>query len=423
MNTQLNIVIPALNLWDMTANCLRSLAENTPGDDFRVTLVDNGSDDPTPDEAPDLGRSLFGERFAFLRNERNRNFGPACNQGAASCEAEFVLFLNNDTLLTPDWTEPLLAAFREDPVLGAAGPLLLYPNSRRVQHAGIAFAPTLAVEHLYEQFPATHPALARRRKLQAVTGAAFMLRAEVFAACGGFHADYVNGSEDMDLCCRVRERGLTVSCIPRSTVLHFASATPGRFAHDDANASLLRRRCPAGFVPDLAGLAREDGFELRLTPWLSAHLALPPARERELNQALAGTPDPGRCLETLLAEPLWQGGYAILGRQLESRGLWAEATELRFLQACFFPTRETYKALRRAAGKAGLLDLARDASGRLEHIEEMLADRERLAATARSAAERLRAQGEDDLARRCEEIASAPTADGGQAADSDDPRY
>ena len=337
--------------------------------------------------------------------------------------SEFVLFLNNDTLLTSNWTAPLLAAFLEDPGLGAAGPLLLYPGSRRVQHAGIAFAPTLAVEHLYEQFPAGHPALARRRRLQAATGAALMLRQAVFDACGGFCADYVNGSEDMDLCRQVRRRGLAVSCIPGSTVLHFASATPGRFSHDDANAALLRRRCPDGFVPDLHAQAREDGFELRLTPWMSAHLALPPAREAELNRGLAGPADPARWLEGLLAEPLWAGGYAALGRHLEGRGLWAEATELRFLQACFFPTVETYKALRRVAGKAGHLDLARDAAARLEHIAALLADRPRLAATARAAAVRLRDQGDEDLARQCEEIAGQPAADGGAASDSDDPRY
>jgi GT2 family glycosyltransferase len=404
VRTTLNIVIPALNLWDTTAACLRSLAENTPGTDFRATLVDNGSTDQTPAEAPGLGRSLFGERFAFLRNERNLNFGPACNQGAAAVEAEFVLFLNNDTLLTPGWTGPLLEAFSQDPNLGAAGPLLLYPGSRRVQHAGIAFAPTLAVEHLYEQFPANHPALARRRKLQAATGAALMLRRAVFDACGGFFPGYANGSEDMDLCHQVRGRGLSISCIPESTVLHLASATPGRFARDDANAALLRRRCPDGFAPDLHALAREDGFALRLTPWLSAHLALPAEREDELNRALAGPPAPGRWLETLLAEPLWRGGYTAVGKHLEERCLWAEAVELRFLEASFFPVVDSYKALRRAAGKAGHLDLAKDAAARLERIAALAADRARLAGMAASAATRLRDQGEEELARECEKI-------------------
>ena len=404
MSALLNIVIPALNLWDLTAQCLRSLAEHTPGGNFAVTLVDNGSTDATPAEAPALGCSLFGDRFSLVRNERNLNFGPACNQGAAAREAAFVLFLNNDTLLTPGWTAPLLEAFAADDTLGAAGPLLLYPGSRRVQHCGIAFAPTLAVEHLYEQFPATHPALARRRSLQAATGAALMLRRGVFDACGGFFPDYVNGSEDMDLCRQVRSRGLTVSCIPGSTVLHLASATPGRFSHDDANAALLRRRCPDGFAPDLHALAREDGFELRLTPWLSAHLALPAAREEELNRGLAGPPDPARWLETLLAEPLWASGYDAVGAHLEERGMWAEAVELRFLQTSFFPLANSYKALRRAAGKAGHLDLAKDAAARLEHIAALLADRARLSGMAASAAARLRDQGDEELARQCEGI-------------------
>lgn len=184
------IIIPAYGLARRTAACLTSLRRQTQGGYFRVTVVDDASPDDTPELIPPLGRELFGEAFRFLRLEQNSGFATACNAGAAGSLSDSLLFLNNDTLVEEGWLPPLLAAFREERRLGACSPLLVFPETGRLQHAGVVFDPDLRASHLYFLFPGQHPVLAGRRRLQAISASAFLVPRGVFEALGGFFPGY-----------------------------------------------------------------------------------------------------------------------------------------------------------------------------------------------------------------------------------------
>ncbi|WP_301074421.1 glycosyltransferase family 2 protein, partial [uncultured Desulfovibrio sp.] len=277
---RVSVIIPAWNLQELTAACLRSLAAHSADADLDVLVVDNGSTDTTPEVLPPLGRRLFGPRFQQLRLPDNLGFARACNAGAAAARGDLLFFLNNDTLCTPGWLPPLLEAFADSRV-GAAGPRLLYPDGR-LQHCGIAFSPFFDVGHLYEFFPGDHPAVARHRPLQAITGAALMLPARLFQEAGGFHEGYLNGYEDMDLCLALTAAGHRLALAPASRIIHHTSATPGRFVHDTANGRLLMRRQGGRLRPDLHMLGRLDGYGMRVGADLSCWLELPEAAAREL---------------------------------------------------------------------------------------------------------------------------------------------
>ena len=202
---QVSIIIPVFNKWELTRNCLESLRTHTP-EDVEVIVADNASSDDTVTELDRLGSALFGPRFRSIRNAENINFGPACNAGARAAAAPLLLFLNNDTLLTPCWLAPLLKAL-ERPGTGAVGPLLLYAD-RTVQHLGITFSIAGTVSHLYRGFPEDHPVVGRKRQLQAITAAALLLRKDLFFEAGAFYPEYLNGFEDVELCARIRQLGL-----------------------------------------------------------------------------------------------------------------------------------------------------------------------------------------------------------------------
>lgn len=355
-----SVVIPAWNLWDMTRQCLESLARHTPLDDVEVIVADNGSTDATAAQLQAVGEALFGPRFIAVRLPENQGFARGCNAGARAASGSLLFFLNNDAQVTENWLPPLRAAL-SNPRVGAAGPLLLLPGSGRVQHYGIAFAPTMEVTHLYALFPGDHPLVRKKRIFQAVTGAALLLPAALFHKCGGFHEGYVNGFEDLDMCCAVRREGLLAVSVPESVVFHFTSQTPGRFEHDVSNARLLNQRRSDGFVPDLHRLGAEDGFTPVLTPALELCLALPRDKEQALTQAFARRFDADRCRERLQAEPLWLGGHALLADRLESMGQWAEACGVRSNMTHFFPLAEHAASLARAAARAGNIELARQA--------------------------------------------------------------
>lgn len=417
-----SVVIPACNLWELTRGCLESLGEHSPHGILEVIVVDNGSTDATVGDLEPLGRALFNAHsdalFRVVRLPENAGFAVASNLGAAQARAERLLFLNNDTRVTPGWLPPLLRALDADTRLGAVGPLLLYPDTDRVQHCGIAFTPSLATEHLYANFPSAHPAVATPRPLQAITGAALLLERGGFARCGGFHEGYRNGSEDLELCWRLKEQGRKVACVPESRVYHLESRTPGRRDHDAANAARLNRRCSGCFAPDLHRLARRDGFELALTPWLETYLTLPAVRTAELTAAHTDF-DPGRCWQTLQAEPLWQPGYELLAAFLEAHGRHTEASGVRLLHCYFFPGLPGYRRLALTAAQAGNAELAGQAARKVEHVSGLLEDPEPLVRKARGLARWARRAGE----RHVGALYEGWLADLGLPPEDDDPPH
>jgi GT2 family glycosyltransferase len=324
------VIIPVFNQWVLTAGCLHSLREHTPREDVQVIVVDNGSADETAQACGPLGRELFGARFEHVRLEENINFGPGCNLGANRADADFLFFLNNDTLLTPGWLPPLLDAFTKKPRLGAVGPLLLYPGNDRVQHLGVTFTPNMHVDHLYHFFPASHRVVNCTRALQAITGAALMLQSEVFRQAGRFWEEYRNGYEDLDLCWQIRARGLTLHCEPASRVFHLTSQTVGRFDAENHNSQLLLRRCNQAFIPDLHRFAVQDGFSLRLSPTLRMTMMLVRDPQETIGLDMDGL------WAEILAEPLWLEGYERLLELFVKRGLWDAALDLLRMQLSYF---------------------------------------------------------------------------------------
>lgn len=357
----LTIVIPVRDKWELTAACLRSLAEHTPGEDFAVQVVDNASDDDTATACPALGAALFGRRFGYQRFERNRNFGPACNAGASVADSDLLFFLNNDTLVTRGWLPPLLDALAGDPTLAGVGPLLLYPDDT-VQHLGIAIAPAgEAMAHLYSGLACAHPLARHRRRFPAITGAALMVYRRQFLEAGGFWEEYVNGFEDVDLCLTLTGRGAAMSVIPESRVVHLESQTPKRHDREKHNSRLLRTRHDLSRFVNMPALAAEDGYTLRVDVDLHVRFAVPEERQRDLLRRLrAVCPfSPVRCRALLEEEPFWEEGYDLLATCLENSGRWGDALAVWHRALRIAPTlaaaERTLRALRACGAEPGSL--------------------------------------------------------------------
>jgi O-antigen biosynthesis protein len=89
---------------------------------FELILVDNGSSGPAR-------RYLASVRKARrIRNEKNLGFARALNQGIRSARGKFLLFLNNDVVVTPGYLDGLVAVLRRDRRLGAVAPLSNPPD-------------------------------------------------------------------------------------------------------------------------------------------------------------------------------------------------------------------------------------------------------------------------------------------------------
>lgn len=250
MSLACSIVIPVFNRVDLTAQCLRSLVANTTGVDFEVIIVDNASTDGTPELCAGLGGNAI-----VIRNEENRGFAAACNQGSAAASSKHLLFLNNDTQPFPGWLPPLLAAVDADPAVGAVGCKLLFPN-RTVQHGGVVLVerseyPRLGAIHMPYEVPEDDPVANLRRDVAVVTAAAMLIRREAFEAAGGFDEGYWNGYEDVDLCLTLGRLGWRILYEPASVLIHHESASgPERFVRTDANIDRLQSKWAGEVTPD-----------------------------------------------------------------------------------------------------------------------------------------------------------------------------
>ena len=269
-----------------------------------------------------------------------------------------MLFLNNDTLLTPDWLPPLFQAFADEDRLGAAGPLLLYADNT-VQHLGVTFS-TSGVFHLYRGLPKDHPVVPKKRKFQALTGAALMLPKTLFFEAGCFYEEYKNGFEDVDLCLQIYKRGKVLRCIAESSVFHLESQTPGRKNHEQHNSDLFIERCADLFHIDLHLHGWRDGLKPVVGDLLSIHLVTGETRDLELRRQFEACA-PGQRQALLAQHPFWIWGHERLAELLYEARHYAESCYFLATALDKFASLEGFKKLlfqARQTEQTALVELA-----------------------------------------------------------------
>ena len=138
------------------------------------------------------------------------------NLGAGAADSDFLVFMKAGvTPIRPEWLDVMTACL-ERPEIGVAGARLLYP-SRAIRHAGMVLGldggagcpgrGSFSSDLMYY--------LNLPRDVSAVSGACLGIRRELFAELGGFDQSFPAYYSDVDLCLRVRERGLRIVVDPR----------------------------------------------------------------------------------------------------------------------------------------------------------------------------------------------------------------
>ncbi len=216
-----SVIIPTYGKVWLTLRCLASIAEFPPAAAIEVIVVDDASGDPALDRL----RRLRG--LKLLTTPRNLGFIGACNHAAGFANGDFLLFLNNDTLVRPGSLDWLLALLRARPDAGAAGSKLLYPTGRLQEAGGIIWRDATGANYGRGDDPRL-PVYNYVREVDYCSGASLMVRRALFTELGGFDPHYAPAYyEDADLAFRLRARGYATLYQPRSEVVHIEGASHG----------------------------------------------------------------------------------------------------------------------------------------------------------------------------------------------------
>ena len=220
-----SVVVVAHNSGVDLARCVASVRREVDrrGEGLDVVIVDNASVDGAAE-------GLAAEPgVTVLRNDDNRGFGPAVNQGWRRARGQRVLLLNPDARLREGSLDPLLGALDADPAVALAAPRLFLADGR-VQESPRNFYDLAAV--LARRTPFGRLArgrVAARRHLPPgdrpadvdwVTGAAMLLDRDAVPERGPFDERYFLYFEDVDLCRRLAAQGRSVRFAPDAAVDH-----------------------------------------------------------------------------------------------------------------------------------------------------------------------------------------------------------
>jgi GT2 family glycosyltransferase len=275
-----SIVVVTWNSARYLPRCVEAIRAQTYRD-LEVIAVDNASSDDSlvilrredgegsRDAQPSrISRSFAvsaaqydGLKIRVIRNDTNRGFSAAVNQALAVARGEFVLLLNPDCFLAPDYIERLLPVF-DDEKVGSATGLLYRESGDGVDSAGMRM--TRSGRHLDIDF-----APKERTEVFGVSGAAAMHRMSFLrdAAIDGeiLDEDFFAYREDADLAWRGRLLGWRAVCEPRAVAHHVRRVTPEarRALPSDVNMHSVKNRFLLRIKNEGAYLAlRNAPFEL-----------------------------------------------------------------------------------------------------------------------------------------------------------------
>lgn len=214
---KLSIIILNYNTPGLVYDCLKSIKEHEPSFDYEVIIVDNSSEDKKAQDSQI--KKILLSTFYFLLSTPNRGFGAGNNAGAKVAKGEYLFLLNPDTVLTEDSISKMIGFIEKHKEIGALT-CLLGPDKKTLQ------------KNFFGKFQSLAGLTIRRYNYQTidrskeffysdiVTGAALMIKRELFEKVKGFDERFFMYLEDDDLCKRLVDAGYKNAVLLTTKIIH-----------------------------------------------------------------------------------------------------------------------------------------------------------------------------------------------------------
>ncbi len=216
---RVSIVIVNYNGKEWLKICLATL-RNITYKTVEIIVVDNASSD----ESVSYLHKNF-PKVIIIESSTNVGFAQANNLGVARATGEYVLLLNNDTKVAPDFLNHMVVAMDKDESIGVVqSAIFLLEDSKRFDSIGAFFTWTGFLYHfgynqMYEKM------YDKQLFLYTAKGACMLIRKKIIDEIGLFHPEYFAYFEETDFCHRVWLSGYKVVYEPRAVIWHKMGAT------------------------------------------------------------------------------------------------------------------------------------------------------------------------------------------------------
>lgn len=221
------VVILNWNGAEMLKQFLPSVISFSTIEGVEIVVADNHSSD----QSLQVLQSEFPQ-VRVICLEENYGFAEGYNRTLAQIQAEYVVLLNSDVEVTPDWLQPLVSFMDSHPEVAACQPKLLsYRNKNLFEYAGAAGGYLDRFGYPYCRGRIMGTVEEDRGQYNSIcsilwaSGAALFVRLKDYIEAGGLDAAFFAHMEEIDLCWRLRTRGRDIVCIPQSVVYHVGAAT------------------------------------------------------------------------------------------------------------------------------------------------------------------------------------------------------
>jgi len=216
----IDVIIPTRDRIDLVRNCIEALENKTTYQNWSVILLDNDSVEP--------------ESLVYFANSKYQvvpcpgpfNYAKIVNRGVEHSRADYIVTLNNDTILmTPDWLERMVSLAVLDDV-GIVGACLLDQYGHR-EHESIVISPYPQHLRTDSNYPHLDQFSRATRDVAAVTGAVQMAKREFWNSLGGMDERLAVTMNDVDLCLRAQSDTRYVVYTPDVQFIHHVSSSRG----------------------------------------------------------------------------------------------------------------------------------------------------------------------------------------------------
>lgn len=243
MPIKLSIIIVSWNTATLLRYCLDSVMSNVKCLmlNVEIIVVDNGS----VDGSPEMVRKEFPE-VELIENKENLGFAKGNNIGIKEAKGEYIMLLNSDTVVKKGAIEKLIKFLDGNVQAAGVMPLLLNENgSVQKDPIFLRFPSSLRAFFYYNPwlkkialnlFPDLLFSLNNFRQVTEVeqlSGAAMMLRADIFNSIGGLDERYPHYFEDVDLSFRLKKLGYKLFMDPGAEIVHFGGQSTRQLVEKD----------------------------------------------------------------------------------------------------------------------------------------------------------------------------------------------